>query len=55
MPSFRDLSEVAAHLRGQDLPFTWYVMGPEGRAIKFEVASRDETTRPTTWFSTQWR
>ncbi|GAA1435271.1 hypothetical protein GCM10009641_30960 [Mycobacterium cookii] len=43
MPSFRDISEVAAHRSGQDLPFTWYVMGPEGRAIKFEVAPRDET------------
>lgn len=41
MPSFRDLSEVAAHLSGRDLPFTWYVMGPEDRAIKFEVAPRD--------------
>lgn len=38
MPTFRDLSEVAAHLRGRDLPFAWYVMGPDDRAIKFEVA-----------------
>lgn len=41
MPSFRDLSEVAAHLSGRDLPFAWYVMGPHDRAIKFEVAPRD--------------
>ncbi|RYB96218.1 hypothetical protein EUA06_01145 [Nocardioides glacieisoli] len=41
MPSFRDVSEVAAYLGGRDLPFTWYVMGPEDRAIKFEVAPRD--------------
>jgi hypothetical protein len=44
MSSFRDLSEVAAHLRGQDLPFAWYVMGQEDRAIKFEVAPRDVAT-----------
>lgn len=41
MPSFRDLSEVAAHLSDSDLPFVWYVMGPDDRAIKFEVAPRD--------------
>lgn len=43
MPTFRDLSEVAAHLSGRELPFAWYVMGPEDRAIKFEVAPRDMT------------
>lgn len=43
MPSFCDLSEVAEHLNPRDLPFAWYVMGPEGRAIKFEVAPRDMT------------
>jgi hypothetical protein len=43
MPSFRDLSEVAAHLSARDLPFAWYVMGQEGRAITFEVAPRDMT------------
>ena len=41
MPSFRDLGEVATHLSGRDLPFAWYVMGPDDRAIKFEVAPRD--------------
>jgi hypothetical protein len=41
MPPFRDLSEVAAHLGGLDLPFAWYVMGPEDRTIRFEVAPRD--------------
>lgn len=44
MPSFRDLDEVAAHLSDLELPFTWYVMGPAGRVITFEVALRDVTT-----------
>lgn len=43
MPSFRDLTEVAAHLSARDLPFAWYVMGPEGCSVKFEVAPRDMT------------
>ena len=41
MSSFRDLSEVAEHLNGRELPFTWYAMGPEGQAIVFDVAARD--------------
>lgn len=44
MPSFRDLSDVAAHLTHLDLPFAWYVMGPDDHAIKFEVAPRDCVT-----------
>lgn len=41
MPSFRDLGEVAGNLSDRDLPFAWYVMGPEDRVIKCEVAPRD--------------
>lgn len=41
MPSFRDLSDAAAHLSGQKLPFAWYVMGAGGHGIEFEVAPRD--------------
>ena len=41
MPSFRDLGEVAAHLSSRDLPFAWYVMGQDDRAITLEVAPRD--------------
>ena len=44
MSSFRDLSEVAAHLSDLELPFAWYVMGPNNRAIEFEVAPRDCVT-----------
>lgn len=44
MPSFRDLSEVAAHLTHLELPFAWYVMGPDDHAIEFEVAPRDCVT-----------
>lgn len=44
MTSFRDLSEVAAHLTHLDLPFAWYVMGPGDHAIEFEVAPRDCVT-----------
>ena len=41
MATFRDLSDVAAHLNVSDFPFDWYVMGPEGDAILFEVAPPD--------------
>lgn len=41
MPSFRDLSAVAAHLSTRDLPFTWYIMGPAGDAIELEVEPSD--------------
>ena len=41
MPSFRDLSEVAAHLSRRELPFAWYAMGPDGENMTFEVAPRD--------------
>ncbi|MGF9761128.1 hypothetical protein AAII07_38665 [Microvirga sp. 0TCS3.31] len=44
MPSFRDLSEVAAHLTHLELPFVWYVMGPDEHAMEFEVAPRDCVT-----------
>jgi hypothetical protein len=44
MPSFRDLSEVAAHLTHRELPFAWYVMGPEDHAIEFQVAPGDCVT-----------
>lgn len=44
MPSFRDLSEVAAHLSHLDLPFAWYAMGPDDHSIAFEVAPRDCVT-----------
>lgn len=44
MPSFRDLGEVAAHLTHLELPFAWYVMGPNDHAIEFEVAPRDCVT-----------
>ena len=41
MPSFRDLGEVTAYLSSRDLPFAWYVMGPDDRAFTVEVSPRD--------------
>lgn len=44
MPSFRDLADVTTYLTDLDLPFTWYVMGPDRGTICVEVAPQDHHT-----------
>jgi hypothetical protein len=44
MPSFRDLADVTTYLTDLDLPFTWYVMGPDRGTISVEVAPQDHDT-----------
>lgn len=41
MSTFRDVSDVVAHLSRHRLPFAWYTMWPDGRGIQVEVAPRD--------------